>query len=44
MVKKKPESDFIDDPEDIPDLEEFDNKNRDKYKLIVFDNYLLTEI
>lgn len=41
MIKDKNEDIiFIDDPEDIPDLSEFDDRNKEKQKLIVFDDFI----
>lgn len=41
MIKEKnPQIEFIDDPLDIPDLDEFDDKHKEKNKLIVFDDFI----
>ena len=41
MIKdKNKDIEFIDEPDDIPDLAEFDDKNKEKYKLIVFDDFI----
>ena len=41
MIKEKnPNITFIDDPEEIPDLDDYDDDKKHKHKLIVFDDFI----
>jgi hypothetical protein len=43
MLEDTGKIELINDIDEVPDLEEFDDKNKDKPKLIVFDDFLNVE-
>ena len=40
IKEKNDDVELIDNIDDVPDLDEFDDKNKDKPKLIVFDDFI----